>query len=138
MEGRTATRCSQRGGYCDPYELIRIKFESLAMRLGDLRTSTMASCAIRSGSLRHLTLRATPSRETGHLLWRAAFEFPPFSLSSADRTLKLPDKSYDLVIPKLAMQNPIRKYILGWKDLQCVFDILANSKTTASCKCSVA
>jgi len=111
--GRTATRCSQRGGYCDPYELIRIKFKSLAMRLGDLRTFTMASCAIRSGSLRHLTLRDTPSQEMKHLLWRVAFEFSLFTFSSVDRTMQLPEhKSFDLVIPKLAMQNPIRKYIL--------------------------
>ncbi|KYM90950.1 hypothetical protein ALC53_01716 [Atta colombica] len=85
--GRTATRCSQRGGYCDPYELIRIKFKSLAMRLGDLRTFTMASCAIRSGSLRHLTLRDTPSQEMKHLLWRVAFEFSLFTFSSVDRTM---------------------------------------------------
>lgn len=114
----------QGGGYCDPYELIRIKFESLAMRLGDLRTSTVASCAIRSYSLRHLTPRDSPfpflppSSHPSALsaivpfVARRPLNSPPFSAVRAPpRTemkrfpLRARAKVLILIIPKIATRR---------------------------------
>ena len=64
----------EREGYCNPYKLIRIKFESLAMWLGDLWTRTTPSCSIRLNSLRHLTLSPTPLRSLWD--WKSNFWSP--------------------------------------------------------------